>query len=154
VTNPVISVDLELAAKRQGGELSKLSDVEFKTARKRYEKFLALAKKSPGMRLAPTKDIDEMWHLHILSPKKYYSDCMSYFGEIFDHNGGFGKIDDEVEEWRGYCAETSVRSKEEYQEEYFAPTSYPQLDELIRSAACHGNGIAEPLGKNTPSEKA
>ncbi len=56
----------------------------------RYRQFLALAACRPGLRCTPTRDIDELWHRHMLHPVAYHADCMRIFGRIFDHDGGFG----------------------------------------------------------------
>jgi len=36
--------------------------------------------------LVPTKEIDEVWHLHMESPVSYYNDCLSFCGKIIDHD--------------------------------------------------------------------
>lgn len=92
----IISVDLLEAARRSESFPSDWSDAKVRRALKRYEQFLLLAAKHPGLAVAPTHDIDEMWHLHMLSPRAYYRDCMALFGEVLDHDGGFGKEPSEV----------------------------------------------------------
>lgn len=84
----------------------------------RYKKFLFLIKKYPDFAFAPSIDIDEIWHLHMLSPKAYYTDCMNLFGEILDHDGGFGALEDEKEELANYFNETSQKWHDEFGENY------------------------------------
>lgn len=57
----------------------------------RYRRWLHLKQRNPAMRMAPTRDIDQFWHLHMLSPVAYHRDCMRLFGRLLDHDGGFGK---------------------------------------------------------------
>ena len=77
------------AAGRSRGPLAKLDEAGREYVLERYRKFLALAKRYPKQPLAPTADIDEMWHLHMLMPRAYAKDCDSYFGEVLDHQAGF-----------------------------------------------------------------
>ena len=62
----LVSVDLVRAAQRSE-EYFKGADVaQLQTAIDRYTKFLQLAARHPDRRLAPTREIDHMWHLHML----------------------------------------------------------------------------------------
>ena len=45
---------------------------------------------SPGTRIVPTKEIDEMWHAHILDTRKYHQDCERIFGWYLHHFPYFG----------------------------------------------------------------
>jgi hypothetical protein len=67
---------------------------------------------------APTKDIDEMWHLHMLSPKAYHRDCMRLFGDILDHDGGFGKGEGEGPQLQSCFEQTARMWQEMYGEAY------------------------------------
>lgn len=92
-----ISVDLALAAHRvEDGFFSSFTPSATLEAAERYERFLTLIQKHPDAIIAPTRDIDEMWHLHMLHPVAYHRDCMSSFGEIIDHDGGFGSEPEEA----------------------------------------------------------
>lgn len=37
-----------------------------------------------------------MWYAHMLHPVAYYRDCIDNFGEIIDHDGGFGAEEHEA----------------------------------------------------------
>ncbi|HXO72509.1 MAG TPA: hypothetical protein VN838_26415 [Bradyrhizobium sp.] len=50
-----------------------------------YKRFLFLAYKYPNRRLAVLKDVDELWHLHILNTRQYFSDCEGLFGRYLHH---------------------------------------------------------------------
>src|SRR6478672_10739802 len=51
----------------------------------------------PDRPLTPTRDIDQIWHLHMLHPRAYHQDCEAILGEVLDHDGGFGAGDEEPE---------------------------------------------------------
>lgn len=82
----------------------------------RYERFLLLAAAHPGVPQAPTRDIDEMWHLHMLAPSAYNDDCIRLFGEVLDHDGGFGKCEDEAALLQATFEQTSRMWQEMYVE--------------------------------------
>lgn len=50
-----------------------------------YREFLVLCKEEPNLIHEPTKDVDEIWHRHILNTKEYARDCQSYFGYFLNH---------------------------------------------------------------------
>ena len=89
----LISIDLVRAAKRSE-ELKNLPEEELRENARAYERFLELAGRHRGA-LAPTRAIDQMWHLHMLHPVAYHRDCMRLFGRILDHDGGFGSVPEE-----------------------------------------------------------
>lgn len=49
-----------------------------------YRTFLALCK-SRSRKMRPTKEVDEVWHSHILFTERYHKDCQEYFGSYFHH---------------------------------------------------------------------
>jgi hypothetical protein len=51
-----------------------------------YKNFLYLQKKSWPFALVPTREIDEVWHNHILYTKKYFHDCLQVFGHYLHHD--------------------------------------------------------------------
>ena len=94
----VISVDLRDRAERSESFPKEWSEEKLIRSIERYEMFLKLAAKNPLLSIAPTSDIDEIWHLHMLSPVSYYNDCMALMGTILDHDGGFGAKPEEIPE--------------------------------------------------------
>ncbi len=115
---PTISADLIEAARRSDSFPADWPADKVERARLRYLRFLGLAAKFNGQALAPTRDIDEMWHLHMLQPRSYYEDCMRLFGRILDHDGGFGKSEDEVPALQATFERTSELWMREYGEPY------------------------------------
>lgn len=52
-----------------------------------YLRYLFLRKKySHENLLPPSRDIDEVWHAHILHTREYQQDCETIFGEYLQHN--------------------------------------------------------------------
>lgn len=94
-SSAIISVDLVQAALRSD-ELRSVSVEELRRDLADYERFLLLVATHWSVAIAPTKAIDRMWHLHMLHPRAYHEDCIRLFGEILDHDGGFGATDDEA----------------------------------------------------------
>jgi hypothetical protein len=94
MSTPVVSIDLVLAA-RKSEELSTLAPATLRRDARDYERFLLLAQAHPDEPLAPTRSIDRMWHLHMLHPRAYAEDCAHLFGDVLDHDGGFGSTPDE-----------------------------------------------------------
>ena len=115
---PDFSVDLHEAARRSESETREWVAEKLDESIERYRKFFALARL--GERVAPTRDIDMVWHLHMLSPVAYHNDCMAYLGRILDHDGGFGQTPEEVVILSGVFAETARRWEETFGELYVA----------------------------------
>lgn len=56
-------------------------------AANQYRRFLYLNYKYQGQYiLPPSKDIDDVWHAHILYTKQYEKDSQALFGKFFHHN--------------------------------------------------------------------
>lgn len=115
---PSISVNLQDKWARSEERDTNWTQSDLSNAIIRYRKFLYLAKKYPNMTLAPTKDIDAIWHLHMLSPVAYFKDCISFLGTIFDHDGGYGKTDNELASLKDVFTQTQTMWKNEFNEEY------------------------------------
>ena len=117
---PIFTVDLHEAARRSESETREWVAEKLDESVERYRKFFALA--CSGERIAPTRDIDMIWHLHMLAPVAYHHDCMSYLGHILDHDGGFGQTPEENVVLADVFADTSRRWEETYGEPYVAET--------------------------------
>lgn len=55
-----------------------------------YKRFLMLKILYPDNTISPTRDIDKMWHYHILDTSKYMVDCNEMFGVYLHHFPYFG----------------------------------------------------------------
>ncbi len=129
---PQISIDLVSAATRSQDSFFSSHPREIACdAATRYSKFLSLCMKYPDAPLCPSKDIDEMWHVHMLNPTHYHKDCIANFGEILDHYGGFGS--DSVEQWQELLR-LFQRTAELWEREFSEP--YTNDDELQGAMKC------------------
>jgi hypothetical protein len=50
-----------------------------------YKRFLFLCGEFPDHSLSVIKEIDVVWHLHILDTERYFSDCEVLFGRYLHH---------------------------------------------------------------------
>jgi len=55
-----------------------------------YRCFLVLNDIYPNISIVPTKEIDKVWHAHILDTAKYREDCQRVFGRFVEHFPYFG----------------------------------------------------------------
>lgn len=113
-----VSVDLVRAAQRSEEYFQGADAAQLQAALDRYTKFLQLAARHPDRRLAPTRDIDHMWHLHMLHPRAYQHDCQRAFGSVLDHDGGFGAVPEELPALQKTFAETADLWESEFAEPY------------------------------------
>ena len=102
-----------------------------------YRRYLFLRRKySHDHKLPPSKEIDEVWHYHILDTKKYRRDCDAIFGEYHDHYPYFG-FDDLTE--HGDLSEafetTKIFFSEEFNGEhiYKVKNIYSKIAKFIKS---------------------
>ncbi|KAB8335769.1 glycine-rich domain-containing protein-like [Scytonema tolypothrichoides VB-61278] len=54
-----------------------------------YKMFLNLLYLYPNSAIVPTREIDIVWHYHILDTRKYACDCEWLFGYFVHHNPNF-----------------------------------------------------------------
>ena len=50
-----------------------------------YRCFLKLCALHPGTTIVPTRQLDHVWHTHMLDTAKYRADCDQVFGLFLDH---------------------------------------------------------------------
>lgn len=50
-----------------------------------YRRFLMLKHFYPHTSIVPTREIDKVWHCHILDTEKYREDCQKLFDQYLDH---------------------------------------------------------------------
>ena len=73
----------------QSSEAS-MSEDDWNKSEKEYRRFLALKLLHPDTALVPSKQVDDIWHAHILDTKAYREDCQALFGRFMDHFPYFG----------------------------------------------------------------
>jgi hypothetical protein len=73
----------------------------------RYRCFLKLCALHPGTTIVPTRQLDRVWHTHMLDTAKYRADCDQVFGFFLDHFPYFGfRGDDDRRTWQEDFAHT------------------------------------------------
>lgn len=60
----------------------------------KYRQFLILNYLYPDQIIVPSKEIDKVWHCHILDTQKYRLDCDTLFGEYMEHFPYYGIRDE------------------------------------------------------------
>jgi len=55
-----------------------------------YLQFLKAIDQHPTAALVPSRDVDEVWHCHLLDTHKYAADCQWLFGRFIHHNPYLG----------------------------------------------------------------
>jgi len=113
-----LSVDL-LAASRRSETLRNVPEEQMKRDVANYLRFLKLVQIHGGP-LAPTREIDQVWHLHMLHSVAYQQDCMRLFGRTLDHDGGFGSVPEELPILGKVFERTARLWKERFGESYVA----------------------------------
>ena len=72
-----------------------------------YRCFLKLCVLHPGARIVPTRQLDRVWHAHVLDTAKYRADCDHVFGHFMDHFPYAGlRGEDDQRAWRDDFART------------------------------------------------
>jgi hypothetical protein len=80
-----------------------------------YRCFLKLCVLYPETTIVPTRQIDHVWHTHMLDTAKYRADCDQVFGHFMDHFPYFGlRGEDDRRVWREDFAETRRLFKEHF----------------------------------------
>lgn len=121
---PAPSVDLIEASYRSDSFPTDWTRPARETALLRYRKWLGLKQRHANAPLAPTRDIDLFWHLHMLSPVAYYRDCQRLFGRLVDHDGGFGKGPGELAILKQVFLATEARWEAAYGEAYLVDGTF------------------------------
>lgn len=83
-----------------------------------YKRYLTLNLRYPDHAIVPTKEMDQMWHYHILDTRAYHADCDEVFGEYFHHFPYFGmRSDDDEADLDSAFEETCALYRAEFGEE-------------------------------------
>ncbi len=61
---------------------------------RKYKNFLTLKYVYPDLEFAPRREIDEIWHQHILFTKNYMRDCELIFGKYIHHTPSLGTAEE------------------------------------------------------------
>jgi hypothetical protein len=96
------------------------TEAEAATAGQRYRRFLCMRFLDPELELVPARDIDKVWHQHILHTHDYARDCQRVFGAFLHHEPGAPDDAPVQERLRADLARTQARYAELFGEEYVA----------------------------------
>lgn len=75
-----------------------LSKIECRRRIRFYIDFIILCIKYPEERIVPTKEIDSVWHAHILDTKSYAKFCEKFVGEYLHHDPSLGNTKESKKE--------------------------------------------------------
>ncbi|TAJ25572.1 MAG: glycine-rich domain-containing protein-like [Reyranella sp.] len=99
-------------------------------AEQRYRRFLAMRLMKPAFHLVPARDIDKVWHQHILHTMQYAKDCNNIFGAFVHHRPGSTDTAD-----LAHLRESFDKTKALYAECFGEDYVYTWLNILLRAAA-------------------
>ena len=97
-----------------------------------YKRYLILHAKYPEMTLAPERDIDRFWHMHILDTRQYANDCEASFGHFVHHFPYLGLRGEEDAKALQTAFEAMQRL---YAQEFGVAMPAPQRDASAQAAA-------------------
>ena len=106
-----------------------------------YRRFLTLMAKYPDATIAPTMDIDEFWHYHILDTLKYAEDCQNVFGHFLHHFPYLGMRGEDDTAVHDAAGETMQKL---YEEEFGEPLS----DLTAPNATANETAFSAATGKS------
>lgn len=113
-----------------------------------YRCFLKLCVLHPGTALVPTRQLDRVWHTHMLDTAKYRADCDDVFGHFMDHFPYAGlRGEDDRRAWR----EAFARTRELFRLHFGA-----EIGSEPAASACsnHGDGSDCCVGCIRPASAA
>src|SRR5919199_6548998 len=98
----------------------------------RYKMFLSVIYLNPHTPLAPTQEIDFVWHCHILHTRKYHQDCQMLFGRFIDHEPDqkLWEVDEQLSLDTAF-AQTQTLLVQYFGEAALRETSLEQLDSIF-----------------------
>ncbi len=112
-----------------------MSEHDWDKSEREYRRFLALKVLHPETSLVPSKQVDEVWHAHILDTKAYREDCLALFGRFMDHYPYFGV---NGEEDYKMLQEAFAETIDLYEAQFGSyPNSSPLKASRCQEHACH-----------------
>jgi len=104
----VSRINLErLKHKYTASSEAKMNEVEWDKAELEYRRFLSLKRLYPSIALVPSKQVNSIWHAHILDTRSYRTDCEQVFGRFIDYYPYLGIYgEDDQQELKNAFAET------------------------------------------------
>jgi hypothetical protein len=115
----VAAIDLSMVKMKlqEADEGKGWTPAECEVAELEYKRYLTLNIRYEDTAIVPTKQIDTMWHYHILDTRAYVNDCDEVFGEYFHHFPYFGmRGEEDAENLKTSFFETVELYEEEFGE--------------------------------------
>jgi hypothetical protein len=113
-----------------------------------YRCFLKLCVLHPGTALVSTRQLDHVWHTHMLDTAKYRADCDDVFGHFMDHFPYAGlRGEDDRRAWR----EAFARTRELF---YFHFGAEIGSEPAASACSNHGDGSDCCVGCIRPASAA
>ncbi|MNF84259.1 hypothetical protein D3C81_1349250 [compost metagenome] len=81
---------LRLKHKYTASSEAEMSTEQWDASELEYRRFLTLKCLYPTVALVPSKQVDAIWHAHILDTRAYRENCLQVFGRFIDHYPYFG----------------------------------------------------------------
>lgn len=107
----------------------------------KYRRFLKLCAMYPERGIVPSKELDPVWHAHILDTAKYYEDCMKVFGFVLHHFPYLGsRGPEDVLLLKQKFAETCALYKQHFGEELLDGAADGAPAYSICKSICDGGG--------------
>lgn len=100
----------------------------------RYKRFLYLGEQL-DFPAVPTRDIDTMFHAHILHTRQYMADCDRLFGHYIHHTPAPAGAKENLEMRRQFDR-TEAAYRETFGEPYMLPHNHPLYSERLTSDKC------------------
>ncbi|MBD3736676.1 MAG: glycine-rich domain-containing protein-like [Pseudomonas balearica] len=115
---------------------AEMSVAQWDAAELEYRRFLTLKFMNPTVSLVPSKQIDAIWHAHILDTRAYRTDCHQVFGRFIDHYPYFGIYGaDDYQELQSAFANTMDLYRKQFGS---YPASGPDAQAMrCKDHACH-----------------
>ncbi|HUZ37259.1 MAG TPA: hypothetical protein VMV17_13105 [Streptosporangiaceae bacterium] len=111
-----------------------------------YRCFLKLCVLHPGTTIVPTRQLDHVWHTHMLDTAKYRADCDQMFGFFLDHFPYFGfRGQEDQRAWQ----EDFARTRRLFRQHFGAEIGGQPAASACRS---HGDGSACCVGCIKPCD--
>jgi len=126
---------VKLRHKYTQSDEAEMSERDWDKAEREYRRFLSLKCWYPGISLVPSKEIDKLWHAHILDTRAYRDDCQHLFGRFMDHYPYFGLYGDDDYQ----LLVSSFEDTKALYEKHFSRWPYPDPVDAARCEdhACH-----------------
>ena len=116
-----------------------------------YRSFLKLCLLHPGATIVPTRQLDHLWHAHMLDTAKYRADCDWVLGFFLDHFPYFGiRGEEDQRAWHEDFARTRCLFREHFGVEIGGQPAASACSNHVDGADCCVGCITSPAADVRP----